>query len=49
MFKARAGARPHPESLIISGLLTILVALGQIATGTYLPSLPSICRRRRRR
>ena len=42
MFKARATARPHPESLIISGLLTILVALGQIATGTYLPSLPSL-------
>lgn len=42
MFKIRAFARPHPESLIISGLLTILVALGQIATGTYLPSLPSL-------
>lgn len=35
-------AKPHPESLAVGALLTALVALGQISTSIYLPSLPSI-------
>ncbi len=34
--------KPHPQSLSIGALLTALVALGQISTSTYTPSLPFI-------
>ena len=34
--------RPHPESLPVGALLTALVALGQISTSIYIPSMPSI-------
>lgn len=32
----------HPESLPVSALITALVALGQISTSIYIPSMPSI-------
>jgi DHA1 family bicyclomycin/chloramphenicol resistance-like MFS transporter len=32
--------KPHPESLAVGALLTALVALGQISTSIYIPSLP---------
>jgi DHA1 family bicyclomycin/chloramphenicol resistance-like MFS transporter len=32
----------HPESLPVGALLTALVALGQISTSIYIPSMPSI-------
>ena len=32
--------RPHPESLTVGALLTALVALGQISTSIYIPSMP---------
>ena len=35
-------SRPHPESLVIGALLTALVAMGQISTALYLPSMPSL-------
>ena len=35
-------AKPHPESLWIGGLLTALIALGQLATAMYIPSMPSL-------
>lgn len=38
----RDRARPHPESLAVGALLTALVALGQISTAIYMPSLPSL-------
>lgn len=34
--------RPHPESLVVGALLTALVALGQISTSIYTPSMPSL-------
>ena len=34
--------RVHPESLVVGALLTALVALGQISTSIYIPSMPSI-------
>lgn len=34
--------KPDPESLAIGALLTVLVALGQISTSIYIPSLPSL-------
>src|SRR5512132_1929164 len=34
--------RAHPESLPVGALLTALVALGQISTSIYIPSMPSI-------
>ena len=34
--------RVHPESLPVGALLTALVALGQISTSIYIPSMPSI-------
>ena len=34
--------RPHPESLAIGALLTVLVALGQISISLYVPSMPSL-------
>jgi len=34
--------KPHPESLLIGGLLTALIALGQLATAIYAPSMPSL-------
>lgn len=34
--------KPHPESLVIGALLTALIALGQIATSIYVPSMPSL-------
>lgn len=36
------GPKPHPESLSVGALLTALVALGQISTSIYIPSLPSL-------
>lgn len=39
---ARARTHPHPESLPVSALITALVALGQISTSIYIPSMPSI-------
>lgn len=33
---------PHPTSLWVGALLTALVALGQISTSIYVPSMPSI-------
>src|SRR5512144_2080712 len=47
-FRSRARAsgslspRAHPESLPVGALLTALVALGQISTSIYIPSMPSI-------
>ncbi len=38
----RERARPHPESLPVGALITALVALGQISTSIYVPSMPSI-------
>ena len=35
-------AKPHPQSLAIGALLTVLVALGQISTSIYIPSMPSL-------
>jgi DHA1 family bicyclomycin/chloramphenicol resistance-like MFS transporter len=35
-------SKPHPESLSVGALLTALVALGQISTSIYIPSLPSL-------
>lgn len=35
-------AKPHPESLWIGGLLTALIALGQLSTAIYVPSMPSL-------
>ncbi len=35
-----ARSKPHPESLTVGALLTALVALGQISTSIYIPSLP---------
>ena len=35
-----ARSKPHPESLSVGALLTALVALGQISTSIYIPSLP---------
>ena len=44
--RARAGGflspHAHPESLPVGALLTALVALGQISTSIYIPSMPSI-------
>jgi DHA1 family bicyclomycin/chloramphenicol resistance-like MFS transporter len=37
-----SGSKPHPESLPVGALLTTLVALGQISTSIYIPSLPSL-------
>ncbi len=37
-----SGPKPHPESLSVGALLTALVALGQISTSIYIPSLPSL-------
>ena len=34
--------KPHPESLAVGGLLTGLIALGQLSTAIYVPSLPSL-------
>ena len=34
--------KPHLESLSIGALLTVLVALGQITTALYIPSMPSL-------
>lgn len=34
--------KPHPESLGIGALLTVLVALGQISMSLYIPSLPAL-------
>ena len=34
--------RPHPESLVVGAVLTVLVALGQISTSVYIPSMPSL-------
>lgn len=34
--------KPSPESLTIGALLTALIALGQISTSLYIPSMPSI-------
>jgi MFS transporter, DHA1 family, multidrug resistance protein len=34
--------KPHPETLAIGALLTALIALGQIATSLYIPSMPSM-------
>ena len=36
--------RPAPESLVIAGLLTALVALGPLSTDMYLPALPTLMR-----
>ncbi|MCW5700803.1 MAG: multidrug effflux MFS transporter [Rhodospirillales bacterium] len=38
----RTKPKPHPESLVVGALLTALVALGQISTSIYIPSLPSL-------
>jgi len=35
-------ARPHPESLAVGALLTVLIALGQISTSIYVPSMPDL-------
>ena len=35
-------AKPHPQSLAVGALLTVLVALGQISTSVYIPSMPSL-------
>ncbi len=37
-----ARPKPHPESLAVGALLTALVALGQISTSIYIPSMPSL-------
>ncbi len=34
--------KPNPASLAVGALLTVLVALGQISTSIYIPSLPSL-------
>ena len=34
--------KPHLESLSVGALLTVLVALGQITTALYIPSMPSL-------
>ncbi len=38
----RGRAKPHPQSLAVGALLTVLVALGQISTSVYIPSMPSL-------
>lgn len=35
-------AKPHPTALSVGALLTALVALGQISTSIYIPSMPSL-------
>ena len=42
MSPASSTSRPHPESLAIGALLTVLVALGQISISLYVPSMPSL-------
>jgi DHA1 family bicyclomycin/chloramphenicol resistance-like MFS transporter len=37
-----APPRPAPDALVISALLTALVALGQISSSIYIPSMPSL-------
>jgi MFS transporter, DHA1 family, multidrug resistance protein len=37
-----APRRPAPDALVISALLTALVALGQISSSIYIPSMPSL-------
>ncbi len=34
--------KPHPKSLAVGAVLTVLVALGQISTSVYIPSMPSL-------
>ena len=34
--------KPRPESIAVGALLTVLVALGQISTALYIPSMPSL-------
>lgn len=34
--------KPHPESLTVGAVLTVLIALGQISTSIYVPSMPSL-------
>jgi DHA1 family bicyclomycin/chloramphenicol resistance-like MFS transporter len=36
----RAAAKPHPKSLTVGAILTALVALGQISTSLFVPSMP---------
>jgi len=40
--KADGARHAAPRSLVVGGLLTALVALGQISTSIYIPSMPSI-------
>jgi len=35
-------ATPHPKSLAVGALLTVLVALGQISNSVYIPSMPAL-------
>jgi len=35
-------AKPHPESLAVGALLTAMIALGQLSTAIYAPSMPSL-------
>jgi MFS transporter, DHA1 family, multidrug resistance protein len=34
--------KPHPESLAVGAVLTVLIALGQISNSIYVPSMPSL-------
>ena len=41
--ESRTGrATPHPKSLAVGALLTVLVALGQISNSVYIPSMPAL-------
>ncbi len=34
--------KPHPESLAVGAVLTAMIALGQLSTAIYVPSMPSL-------
>ncbi len=42
MRPARDSSKPDPESAVVFALLTALIALGQISTSVYIPSMPSL-------
>jgi MFS transporter, DHA1 family, multidrug resistance protein len=35
-------SKPSPQSLVVTALLTVLIALGQISSAMYIPSMPSL-------
>ena len=42
MFRSRPWPGPRADTLLIGGLLTALIALGQLSSAIYMPSLPSM-------